>query len=232
MELQVERVPLRAGEVVEGDETLLARGRPVVRVGTFGETAVSVGVSTPAHAPVIDRARVRGLPVVRRGSGGTGLLHLPGDVFWSVVLPRQHPALVSGFVHRYAELGAGWPTQLAERGVPASWDPALARSRTYCLLGERGSVLAVGGRALGGASQHATARALLHHGVVAASLDPRALGELFDLEGPLVAGSLTSLRQEGVDLRPRDLPLLAERLASALEGGPRSPGHPRGSPEP
>ncbi|MGI0150798.1 MAG: hypothetical protein ACREC5_02545, partial [Thermoplasmata archaeon] len=50
-----------------------------------------------------------------------------------------------------------------------------------CLLGLRGCVLAVDGRTVGGAAQHRTARALLHHGVVSVVLDHRLLVELFGI---------------------------------------------------
>jgi lipoate-protein ligase A len=212
----VEETPRSVVEVLEGDERLLSAGGPAVRVGRFAEGAVSVGVSQRSTHDLEARATAEGLRFARRGSGGSSLLHLPGDVYWSVVLPRGHPRVGRGFVHRYAELGAGWPGFLRARGVVSHWGRPSATREEYCLLSSRGQALCVGARAIGGASQHVTPRALLHHGVVASSLRPELLERVFGLPEGIVASSLTSLEAEGIRLAADDLRALADALQREL----------------
>lgn len=223
MEIVVEERPIPAEEVLRGDERLLELGRPTVRVGRFAEAAVSRGVGQRREDATSQRARELGLPVVRRGSGGSSLLHLPGDLFWSLLLQRDHPLAGRGYVRRYAELGEGWRTFLRRKGLPtASWVDPPACNEGYCLLSSRGRVLAVQGRVLGGASQHVTSRALLHHGCVSASLDRRRLAEVFDLHDEERA-RLTSLRDEGVPAEAVDLRELASDLERALTSAMPAP---------
>lgn len=203
-------------EVLEGDERSLQETTAQVRVGLFGEAGVSFGVADHPDARVLRRIEELGWRWQRRSTGGTALLHLPGDIFWSVVLPRTHPLASRGFVHRYAELGAGWVNFLSSRSRRSEWGPAPGTSERYCLLSSRGQVLYVEGKVLGGASQHATAHALLHHGFTAGSLRPEMLRELFEL-GAREVGQLTSLEDLGVRLREKDLNALARELAHRLD---------------
>lgn len=216
MQHRVERTPVRSEEVLRVDEELLSLGAPSVRIGFFAEGAVSLGVSQREVGLIAERARAAELPVVRRSSGGTSLLHLPGDLFWSVVLPRGHPMAGSGYVHRYAGLGSGWVEFLRRRKVSCRWDAPSLRNEEYCLLSSRGRALVVGDRSLGGASQHVTHRALLHHGVVPATLRPDLLHAIFGLPAETIAHGLTSLQGEGVSVEVNDLPELADAIERGL----------------
>lgn len=135
---------------------------------------------------------------------------------WSVVLPRGDPLAGRDFASAYARLGRGVVQWLADLGVAAVWSPPLALSKEFCLLGARGNVLTVSGRVLGGAAQHLTSRALLHHGTVGLRVDRPLLARLFDLERSTLEAAVTSLSEEGVDRPPRDLAsTLSNRLAEA-----------------
>ena len=214
MEVIVEERPQSAREVLERDEALLAEGRPTVRVGLFGETAVSLGIAQRDESALEGRARSLGYPIVRRRSGGSALLHRPGDIFWSLVLDRDHPLVGRGFVHRYSELGEGWRRFLGRKGLDAAWDCPPALNETYCLLSQRGQVLTARGGVLGGASQHVTSRTLLHHGVVACSLDAQRLVELFGLGEE--RKRLTSLSDLGATPSNDELRTLALDLKEGL----------------
>lgn len=163
------------------DAELLRAGRAAVKVAVIADRAVSYGVGTPADAGYLRRAVRCGVPIVPRTSGGTGVLLGPGDLTWALVLPRGDRRVGRGFVRAYDRLGQGIVDALDAHGVDAAWGPPLDRSPECCLLGGRGRVLRVGDRVVGGAAQHLTGSALLHHGVVLAAPD-RALGaRVFDL---------------------------------------------------
>src|SRR5208282_5648586 len=122
-----------------------------------------VGVGVPPDAAYLQRAAGARIPAVRRTTGGSGLLHAPGDLAWSIVLPRADPRVGKDYVHAYPRLGAGVVDFLSERGVAAKWVDPPGTDPDYCLLSARGSVLALEGKVLGGAAQHLAGGALLHH---------------------------------------------------------------------
>jgi lipoate-protein ligase A len=188
-------------------------------VAVLADRGLSVGVGVPESAAYLARARSEGIAVVRRSSGGTGVLHGPGDLAWSVVLPRDHALVGRDFVHAYDRLGRGAVRFLRARGRTARWDPAPGWSEDCCLLGGRGRVLTVDGRVLGGAAQHASRSALLHHGILPFRLDRPAIARVFDLSSPGPVDHLTGLAEQGVD-RPTEATArsLAEALVAEISG--------------
>jgi lipoate-protein ligase A len=198
---------------IRADEEFLREGQPVIRVAVLSSAALSVGISQHENTRCIVRARELGLPVVRRSTGGLGLWHAPGDVVWSLVLPRTDPRVGRDFSKAYRRLGTGPVRVLHEHGVTAEWLSPLGLTTEYCLLSGRGAVLSVDGRALGGAAQHLTRQALLHHGVLPFRLDPPRLRELFDLSPELVERSLTCLEQVAAGVSPEEW---ARRLQAIL----------------
>jgi lipoate-protein ligase A len=200
-------------EYARSDEEMLRAGRLTSRVAVLSGSALSVGVSQREDAPCAVKARALGIPVVRRSTGGLGLLLASGDLAWSWVLPRADPRVGHDFLRAYSRLGAAAVQLLKELGVSATWTAPRGLASEYCLLSGRGAVLSIGGRALGGAAQHLTREALLHHGVLPYRLHPDRLEELFDLRSDVVTDTLTSLAEVTVGRSPMEL---ARRLGVAL----------------
>ncbi|MCI4360519.1 MAG: hypothetical protein L3J91_02345, partial [Thermoplasmata archaeon] len=92
-----------------------------------------------------------------------------------------------------------------------------------CLLGHRGRTLTVGGRAIGGAAQHLTGNALLHHGVLARTLDRPLVRRIFALPEAVAEEHLTSLEELGASAEPGRL---ADELGTALAASLGSSGGP------
>ncbi len=205
---------LTCAQNVAADDRAFASGSPVVRTATLTDSSLSIGVGIAEDAPVVRRARERGLPVVRRRSGGSAVVHGPGDLVWSVVLPRSDPRVGRSFVRAYGRLGAGVVAFLRDVAVSAEWTPAPDLSHDVCVLSGRGDVLAVGEAIVGGAAQRLNATRLLHHGMVSRTVDRSILGDLFP---ETAAGDLDRL--SGLDVfGVRDDPAgLAAALAVALE---------------
>ncbi|HEY1197274.1 MAG TPA: hypothetical protein VGG32_00915 [Thermoplasmata archaeon] len=198
---------------------LLRRGVPAVRAAVLTDRAVSYGVGVPAEAAYLVRAAKAGVPTVRRTTGGTGLLHAPGDLAWSIVLPRADPRVGNDYVHAYPRLGEGVVRFLSERGVTAKWLDPPGTDPEYCLLSARGSVLSHEEKVLGGAAQHLAGGALLHSGIVPLDLDRDLLRKVFGLS-PRALERLTSLRELGVEGTPEELAWkLAASLSDALSHG-------------
>jgi len=208
---------VEVGEEFRADERLVRTGALAIRVVRLRGRAVSIGAGMRLDVPSLDRVRGAGLPIVRRSSGGTAVLHEDGDLAWSVVLPRAHPLVGRDFVRAYARIGAGVVRWLAESGMSADWVPAPGVARDFCVLSARGEVLRAGGRILGGAAQHLTAGALLHQGMVARTVDREAITALFDVARSDADRRLTSLTELGVPTTSGD----ARRLADAIEAAVR-----------
>ncbi|MGI0130499.1 MAG: lipoate--protein ligase family protein [Thermoplasmata archaeon] len=210
---------VRGEEEFLEDERLLRVGEATVRVVTFADETVSYGIGVRPHARYLDLARSMGIPVVRRTSGGTGVLHAPGDLAWSVVLPRTDPRVGRDYVRGYGRLGAGVVRFLDRLGVSAAWVAPPNFSTEYCVLGGRGQVLSVGERVLGGAAQHLSRSALLHQGMLPLSVDRERVARLFRITARVLAERLTGLRELGVANDPVELARwLAGELADDLAG--------------
>ncbi len=199
--------------VLRGQEEMLRAAELSVQVAIVRETVLSVGVGVPEGASYLQRAITLGVPTARRSSGGTGILHLEGDLVWSVVLPRNDPRVGRDFVQGYARFGAGVVTALARIGATTSWVPAPGLSESCCPLGSRGFVLDLGGSVVGAAAQHLTGSALLHHGTLSLHVDRDLVARLFEFPEPAIADRLTGLADHQIRERPEQL---AEDVARAL----------------
>ncbi len=204
-------------EDIAVDDALLAQGRLAVRVAVLSDHAVSIGVGGGPSAGFLDTVRAESLPIVRRSTGGTGVLHAPGDLAWTLVLPRDHPWVGRDFVTAYDRFGSGVAQFLSDRGVATRWAPPPALSEDYCLLSGRGRVLWARDRVLGGAAQHLGRNALLHHGILTARIDRERAARLTGLAQPAIDPPLTSLAELGIAEPARELAVgLAEALVRSL----------------
>jgi lipoate-protein ligase A len=195
-------------------EELLRGGSPAIYVAAAASPGLSYGVGVSEEAPYVRRGRGEGLAVSRRTSGGSGIIHLRGDLIWAVVLPRHDSRVRHGFVREYPRLGRGLSTLMQEGGVRAEWTPAPGLNEAYCPLSSRGSVLSAQGRIVGAAAQHATPTALLHQGLLSARIDRALITRVFQLDRPEWAERLTSLEELGVATTPR---AVAQSIRAAME---------------
>lgn len=175
------------------------------------DRAVSIGVGVPDSSPVLARAQALGIPVVRRPSGGSGVLHGPGDLVWSVVLPRTDPRVGRDFVRAYGRFGAGPVAALRAAGIDSAWTEPPGLDPGYCVLSDRGCVLRAGAAVLGGAAQQVTGRALLHHGFLPRRVDRATLRDVFALPDAAI-DRLIALE----DLSARASAAWAPELANAI----------------
>jgi lipoate-protein ligase A len=211
----------RAADFLREDARALDAGRAAVHAAVLSDLSVSVGVAVRAEAAYVRASRAAGVPVLKRTTGGSGVLHLPGDLVWSVVLPRRDPRVGRDFARAYGRLGRGATRFLASLGLEARWAPAPGLDAGYCVLSERGEVLTVGGRILGGAAQHATGAALLHQGMIARRVERDRLDRLFGLGDPTVVARLAGLEDLGVRESGDELVAALDRaLAAEFLGGP------------
>lgn len=212
---------LSLAEALAEDTRRLALGVRGSAVTILSDRGVTLGVARSGNDPIAVRARALGWPVRSRSTGGTGVLHLAGDLVWSLVLPRTDPRVGRDYVVAYARLGTGVVAALADLGIDGAWRPARGLSESCCFLGPRGWALEVEGKVVGGAAQHLTPTHLLHQGALAIHLDAGAASELFELPMEVVDAHLGGLERwlgDGPTASARIAERLALRLSAWLSG--------------
>jgi lipoate-protein ligase A len=180
------------------DERAVQRGPPGIRVSWAREAWLSLGISQDPSGPLARRARAEGFRVHHRSSGGTAVPIHPGDLLFSIVLPRDHPLAKPPVTRAYGRLGAGVQQFLRRIGIDGRWSDPLGLSSEFCPFGSRGSPFVVQGRVLGGAAQHLTRGYLLHHGFLFRTVDRELLHRWFGIEPRVISGHVTSTEDLGV----------------------------------
>ena len=209
---------LDAAEHMAADVALLesvASGEaPVLRLYRWSVPALSLGHFQPAtdvDGPACERL---GVDVVRRPTGGQGLLH-GTDLTYAVVIPR--PGGAEGKVDAVYRLLAGaLVAGLARLGVEAAIARHDGPSGPVCFAGQQGADLRVGERKVCGSAQVRKGGAVLQHGSIL--LHRGAIDET-DVLGPRpgaptvtrehLRGATVTLEELGAPTDPR---LVAEAL--------------------
>jgi lipoate-protein ligase A len=150
------------------DEAMLAEvaagARPALRLYRWDPPAISLGHFQPDDDVDRDACRRLGVEVVRRPTGGQGLLH-GADVTYAVAMPR--PAGGAGRVDAlYAWLAGALIAGLDRLGVHAAVARHDGPAGPVCFAGQQGADLRVGDRKLCGSAQVRRAGAVLQHGSI------------------------------------------------------------------
>jgi len=207
--------PLSGAWNMAVDEALLddaaASGRAYWRFYQWQEPTLSLGYFQP-YDDEARRYRQRGLPMVRRLTGGGAILH-DRELTYSVIVPREHPLARSrdelyGVVHRsVASILEQWKLepQLFVAGEPR---PA---SEPFLCFERRAPGDVVAGRCkVTGSAQRRRRGAVLQHGsiLLGASEAARHLAGV---------GELADCRIDADELIRRWLPSLSESLGGQWE---------------
>src|SRR4051794_6801036 len=157
-----------ASSQMEADEALLdavADGAaPALRLYRWTKPAVSLGHFQPDDD--VDRAACDrwGVDVVRRPTGGRGLLH-GADLTYAVVMWRP-PGAAGGVDAVYTVLARALIAGLARLGVEAAIARHDGPAGPVCFAGQQGADLRVGERKLCGSAQVRRDGAVLQHGSI------------------------------------------------------------------
>jgi lipoate-protein ligase A len=128
----------------------------------------------------------RGVPVVRRRSGGGAVLVGPGEVLWvDVLLPSGDPLWEDDVGRSFHWLGRAWVDALAALEVPAAWHdgPLICTPwcRQVCFAGIGPGEVTVDGRKVVGLAQRRTRAGALFQCAALLRWDPDEMSRLLNL---------------------------------------------------
>jgi lipoate-protein ligase A len=203
------------------DEALLdsvATGAPpALRLYRWAPPALSLGRFQPDDDVDADACARLGIEVVRRPTGGQGLLH-GGDLTYAVALRRPEGA-AGGVDAVYTLLAGALIAGLERLGV----DAAIARhdgpAGPVCFAGQQGADLRVGERKVCGSAQVRRDGAVLQHGSILLTRLPFDETDVLRARPGVPATTRAQLRDATVTLDELGAPTDARVVADALVEG-------------
>ncbi|OFN42031.1 biotin/lipoate A/B protein ligase family protein [Staphylococcus sp. HMSC069E10] len=174
------------------DEALLnfvSRGEidPVVRFYTWNPATLSVGYFQRLKKEIdIDKVKEKGFGLVRRQTGGRGVLH-DKELTYSVIVPESHPNMPSTITEAYRVISEGLLEGFKLLGFDAYFAIPRSKEEREKLKQPRSAVcfdapswyeLVVEGRKIAGSAQTRQKGVILQHGSL---LQDVGVDELFDM---------------------------------------------------
>ena len=210
-----------AGQMA-ADEALLdavaaGASAPALRLYRWVPPALSLGRFQPDDDVDLDACARLGIDVVRRPTGGQGLLH-GGDLTYAVAMPL--PAGTAGGVDAvYRWIADALIAGLARVGVTAAVARHDGPAGPVCFAGQQGADLRVGDRKVCGSAQVRRDGAVLQHGSILLTRLPFDETDVLLARPGAPAVTRDRLRGATVTLEELDAPTDPHLVADALVEG-------------
>ncbi|MCG2388970.1 lipoate--protein ligase family protein [Staphylococcus epidermidis] len=174
------------------DEALLnfvSRGEidPVIRFYTWNPATLSIGYFQRLQKEIdIDKVKEKGYGLVRRQTGGRGVLH-DKELTYSVIVPESHPNMPSTVTEAYKIISQGLLKGFKNLGFETYFAIPRSKEERDKLKQPRSSVcfdapswyeLVVEGRKIAGSAQTRQKGVILQHGSILQDID---IDDLFDM---------------------------------------------------
>ncbi|PZJ61696.1 biotin/lipoate A/B protein ligase family protein [Staphylococcus aureus] len=174
------------------DEALLnfvSRGEidPVIRFYTWNPATLSIGYFQRLQKEIdIDKVKEKGSGLVRRQTGGRGVLH-DKELTYSVIVPESHPNMPSTVTEAYRVISQGllegfknlgFDTYFAVPKTPEERQKLKQPRSSVCFDAPSWYELVVEGRKIAGSAQTRQKGVILQHGSILQDID---IDELFDM---------------------------------------------------
>jgi lipoate-protein ligase A len=193
-----------------------AEGRISVLLTSWGGPVVVLGYAQKAEEADLAFCSSEGIPVLRRLTGGTGVMHR-GDLGVGLSLPAQHPWAkdIVGLYGRFLDV-LGPALQSLGSDVSRLADPARAsRVRSpICFLDQLSDTLVVEGKKVVGCAQTRRGGAVLIHAAILLGLDAELCARVFGVDEAVIRSGLAPALP-GADWR-RVGDAIVEGLSKAL----------------
>lgn len=174
------------------DEALLnfvSRGEidPVIRFYTWDPATLSIGYFQRLQKEIdIEKVKEKGYGLVRRQTGGRGVLH-DKELTYSVIVPESHPEMPKTVTEAYRVISQGLLEGFKELGFETYFAVPRSKEEREKLKQPRSSVcfdapswyeLVVEGRKIAGSAQTRQKGVILQHGSILKDID---VDDLFDM---------------------------------------------------
>ena len=174
------------------DEALLnfvSRGEidPVIRFYTWNPATLSIGYFQRLQKEIdIDKVKEKGYGLVRRQTGGRGVLH-DKELTYGVIVPESHPNMPSTVTEAYKIISQGLLEGFKNLGFETYFAIPRSKEERDKLKQPRSSVcfdapswyeLVVEGRKIAGSAQTRQKGVILQHGSILQDID---IDDLFDM---------------------------------------------------
>ncbi|EGQ1296369.1 octanoyltransferase [Staphylococcus pseudintermedius] len=174
------------------DEALLnfvSRGEidPVVRFYTWNPPTLSIGYFQRLSKEIdIEKVKEKGYGLVRRQTGGRGVLH-DKELTYSVIVPEDHPDMPQTVTEAYRVISGGLLEGFKSLGFDAHFAVPRSKEEREKLKQPRSSVcfdapswyeLVVEGKKIAGSAQTRQKGVILQHGSILQDVD---IDDLFDM---------------------------------------------------
>jgi len=194
----IDNGPGSAGFNMALDEALLvtaSEGKAPPTLRFFSWETPSLSIGSFQRAEELDMAEIqgRGIPLVRRPTGGRAVLH-DNELTYSIVCPIPSPLFPSDLMGSYKKIGECFLEGLRQVGiqatlVPVAKNPGRKAKKTtardpLCFSSPSWHEVLAGGKKLIGSAQRRLSTAFLQQGSLIISHDPAALTGLLSFSGP------------------------------------------------
>lgn len=175
------------------DEALLnfvSRGEidPVIRFYTWNPATLSIGYFQRLKKEIdIEKVKEKGYGLVRRQTGGRGVLH-DKELTYSVIVPESHPKMPTTVTEAYRVISQGLLEGFKNLGFETYFAVPRSKEEREKLKQPRSSVcfdapswyeLVVEGRKIAGSAQTRQKGVILQHGSILQDIDVDELLDLF-----------------------------------------------------
>ena len=160
---------------------------PVIRFYTWNPATLSIGYFQRLQKEIdIDKVKVKGFGLVRRQTGGRGVLH-DKELTYSVIVPESHPNMPSTVTEGYRVISQGllegfknlgFDTYFAVPKTPEERQKLKQPRSSVCFDAPSWYELVVEGRKIAGSAQTRQKGVILQHGSILQDID---IDELFDM---------------------------------------------------
>jgi lipoate-protein ligase A len=188
-------------------------GGPRLFFYTWPKPVLVLGYGQPESDVDLNYCRARGIPVHRRASGGTGVLHWK-DLAVSLALPMSHPK-AKGIQGLYDFMKTSLCQALEMEKIPVT-DPGPAPGRgrarsPLCYLDHSSETLLLDGKKCVGCSQARKKDAGLVHATLMLNLDAALTSKVFRMPEAKILQAIAP-----IPLPPEHHPSFKERLGEII----------------
>jgi lipoate-protein ligase A len=182
---------------------------PTLRLYSWEAPSISIGRMQEAGT-----FAEKGLPIVRRATGGRAVLH-DAEITYSIVAGNHAPFFSKGIRDTYFIISTIIAGALKEAGVPAevSKVAAGAGDKEACFSAHSRFEVIVNGKKLVGSAQRRIKDSFLQHGSIVLDIDPGLHDHVF---GPRAKDAMTSLASLGVKDHKGFLEAIVKGLSKGL----------------